>query len=68
MRSFKKFLLIIIFFSISIINVNAEGKIAYLDIDLILANSIAGKSLLNTLKKDEELKINKYKTLCLHAH
>jgi Skp family chaperone for outer membrane proteins len=61
MRSFKKFLLIIIFFSISIINVNAEGKIAYLDIDLILANSIAGKSLLNTLKKDEELKINKYK-------
>ena len=38
---------------------NASG--AYLDIDFILSNTLVGKSLLNSLKKEEELKINKFK-------
>jgi len=42
-------------------NLKAEEKIAYLDIDFILTNTIAGKSLLENLKKKEELKISKFK-------
>ena len=40
-------------------NLKAEERIAYLDIDFILTNTIAGKSLLENLKKQEELKISK---------
>jgi Skp family chaperone for outer membrane proteins len=39
----------------------AEDKVSYIDIDYILTNTIAGKELLNELKKEEELKINKFK-------
>ena len=47
---------IILFFSIS--SLSANDKVAYLDIDYILNNTIVGKLTLNSLKKDEE--INKY--------
>ena len=40
---------------------NAENKVSYVDIDYILSNTLAGKSLLVSLKKDEELKVNKFK-------
>jgi Skp family chaperone for outer membrane proteins len=43
---FKKFFLIIIFFSLAINS---------------LTNTVAGKELLNTLKKEEELKLNKFR-------
>jgi Skp family chaperone for outer membrane proteins len=39
----------------------AENKVSYIDIDYVLTNTLVGKSLLNSLKKEEELKINKYK-------
>ena len=63
MKSLKFFFsIIIIFSSISLNNLKAEDKVAYLDIDFILTNTLAGKSLLNTLKKQEEVKISKFKT------
>ena len=54
------FIIIILFFSIS--SLSANDKVAYLDIDYILNNTIVGKLTLNSLKKDEEIKINKYKS------
>ena len=45
----------------SLNNLKAENKISYIDIDYVLTNTLAGKSLLSTLKKEEELEINKYK-------
>jgi len=57
----KKFFFILIFLSLSINLSKAESKVSYIDIDYILTNTIAGKELLNSLKKEEELKINKFK-------
>ena len=42
-------------------NLKANDKVAFLDIDFILTNTLAGKSLLNSLKKNEELKILEFK-------
>jgi Skp family chaperone for outer membrane proteins len=39
----------------------ADEKISYVDIDYILSNSLAGKSLLETLKKEEKFKIENFK-------
>ena len=58
---FKKIFLVIIFFLLSIKLVNAKDKVSYIDIDYILSNSLVGKSLLITFKKEEELKIKKFK-------
>jgi len=58
MRMFKNIFLILIFLSITINNLKAQEKVSYIDIDYILASSIVGKSLLNKLKEEEELKIN----------
>jgi Skp family chaperone for outer membrane proteins len=55
-----KFFIFFLLFS-SINNLKAEEKVAYLDIDRILSKTLAGKSLLNTLKKKEELKIDNFK-------
>ena len=57
----KKILLIFIFLSLTINVLKAEEKVSYIDIDYVLTNTIAGKQLLNNLKKEEELKINKFK-------
>jgi hypothetical protein len=40
----------------------ADDKVSYIDIDYILKNTLAGKELLNTLKNEEEIKINKFKS------
>jgi Skp family chaperone for outer membrane proteins len=40
----------------------ADDKVSYIDIDYILTNTLAGKELLSTLKKEEEIKINKFKS------
>ena len=59
---FKKFFLIIIFFSLSINSLKADEKVFYIDVDHLMTNTIAGKELLNTLKKEEELKLNKFRS------
>jgi len=61
MIRFKKLYLVLIFFSLSFNVLKAENKVFYIDIDYVLTNTLAGKSLLNTLKKEEESKINKYR-------
>ena len=58
---FKKFFLIIIFFSLTINFLQADEKVFYIDIDYLMTNTVAGKELLNKFKKEEELKINKFK-------
>tara|TARA_B110000008_G_C16748529_1_gene475593 strand:+ start:146 stop:673 length:528 start_codon:yes stop_codon:yes gene_type:complete len=62
MKLFKKFLFLVFFLILSINPLKALEKVSYIDIDYILANTLAGKSLLTKLKKDEELKINKFKS------
>jgi Skp family chaperone for outer membrane proteins len=58
----KKFFFITFFLLLSVSSLKAENKVAYLNIDHILTNTLAGKSLLSTLKKEEELKIKKFKS------
>ena len=62
MNLFKKFFFILIFLFLSISLLKAEDKVSYIDIDYLLTNTIAGKELLLSLKKEEELKINKFKS------
>ena len=62
MNLFKKFFFIIIFLFFSINSLNAEDKVSYINIDFVLTNTLAGKELLKTLKKEEELIINKFKS------
>ena len=58
MKIFKNLFLILFFLAASVNYLKAQEKVSYIDIDYILATSIAGKSLLNKLKDEEELKIN----------
>jgi outer membrane protein len=62
MKSFNIFFFIITIFLLPLNNLKAEDKVAYLDIDFILTNTLAGKSLLNNLKKEEEIKIKEFKS------
>ena len=62
MRTYKNFFLILFFLAVSVNSLKAQEKVSYIDIDYILASTIAGKSLLNKLKEDEELKINIFKS------
>lgn len=62
MSLLKNFFYILIFFLLSTNLLKAEDKVSYIDIDYVLTNTLAGKKLLNTLKKEEELKIEKFKT------
>ena len=62
MKLVQKFFLIILFLSLSVNFLKAEGKVSYIDIDFVLTNTLVGKKLLNSLKKEEEFKINKFKT------
>ena len=57
---FKKFFFILILSLLSFNALKADVKTSYVDIDYILSNSIAGKSLLEKLKKEEKLKIDKF--------
>jgi len=61
MNLFNKFFFIIIILIFSSNNLKAEDKVAYLDIDFIITNSLAGKSLLTNLQKQEEVKISEFK-------
>ena len=61
MLSYKKILFVVFFFILSINLVNAKDRVSYIDIDYILANTSVGKSLLNAFKKEEELKLNKFR-------
>ena len=58
---FKNFFFILLFSLLSFNISKADEKISYVDIDYILSNSLAGKSLLETLKKEEKLKIENFK-------
>jgi Skp family chaperone for outer membrane proteins len=58
---FKKIFFIIFFSFLSVSELKANDKISYVDIDYILTNTIAGKSLLENFKKEEKLKIDKFK-------
>ena len=58
----KNFFFIIIFLILCSNPIKAEDKVSYIDIDYVLTNTIVGKELLNILKKDEEIKINKFKS------
>ncbi len=60
MKLFKNFFFIFIML-LSVDNLKAQDKVVYLDVDFILTNTIAGKSLLDNLKKEEQLKIEKFK-------
>ena len=61
MNLFKIFFFILFFLTLSINFLKAEDRVSYIDINYVLANTIAGKKLLNTLKNEEELKINTFK-------
>ena len=60
---FKNFLFIIFFSFLSISELKANDKISYVDMDYIITNTIVGKSLLENLKKEEKLKVEKFKTI-----
>ena len=62
MSLLKRISFIFIFLSLSINVLKADDKVSYIDIDYILKNTLAGKELLNTLKNEEEIKINKFKS------
>jgi Skp family chaperone for outer membrane proteins len=62
MSLLKRIFFILIFLSLSINVLKADDKVSYIDIDYILTNTLAGKELLNTLKKEEEIKIDKFKS------
>ena len=58
---FKIFFFILLVSLLSFNVSKADEKISYVDVDYILSNSLAGKSLLETLKKEEKLKIENFK-------
>ena len=57
----KNFFFILLVSLLSFNVSKADEKISYVDVDYILSNSLAGKSLLETLKKEEKLKIENFK-------
>ena len=58
---FKRFLLVILFSISSLNSIKANDKIFYVNMDYLITNTIAGKSLLENLKKEEKLKVDKFK-------
>ena len=46
----------------SVSELKANDKISYVDMDYIITNTIVGKSLLENFKKEEKLKVEKFKT------
>ena len=61
MNLIKKIFFILIFISVSVNFLKAEEKVSYIDIDYIITNTLAGKEILNLLKKEEESKIKEFK-------
>jgi Skp family chaperone for outer membrane proteins len=58
---FKKFFFIIFFSALSVNSIKANDKVSYVDMDFLITNTIAGKSLLENFKKEEKLKVDKFK-------
>ena len=58
---FKRFILVIFFSVLSINSIKANDKISYVNMDYLISNTIAGRSLLENLKKEEKLKVDKFK-------
>ena len=61
MNLIKKFFFVLFFLVLTTNILKAENRVSYLDIDFIITNTFAGKKLLASLKKEEELKVNKFK-------
>jgi Skp family chaperone for outer membrane proteins len=61
MNLIKKFFFVLFFLILCTNILKAENRVSYLDIDYIITNTLAGKKLLASLKKEEELKVNKFK-------
>ena len=61
MNLIKKFFFVLFFLILTTNILKAENRVSYLDIDFIITNTLAGKKLLASLKKEEELKVNKFK-------
>ena len=61
MNLIKKFFFFLFFLVLTTNILKAENRVSYLDIDFIITNTMAGKKLLASLKKEEELKVNKFK-------
>jgi len=62
MNLFKKIFFILFFLILSLNFSEAEDRVSYIDADYLLTNTIAGKKLIISLKKQEELIINKFKS------
>jgi hypothetical protein len=62
MNLFKKIFFILFFLILSLNFSEAEDRVSYIDADYLLTNTVVGKKLINTLKKQEELIINKFKS------
>jgi len=56
----KKIIYILLFFSISVTSYASE-KIVYLDVEKIMQESIAGKAIIEKIKKKRETSISKFK-------
>ena len=63
MMKFKAFVLIIFFICFSEISISHENKIAYLDLNFIMGNSIAGKSITSQLENNHKKNISKFKKI-----
>ena len=61
MEKLKKFFILILFFIFFSQIVFAQNKIAYIDLDLILSQSIPSKNLFEQLKIKEEKELNELK-------
>jgi len=61
MNLIKKFFFFLFFLVLTTNILKAENRVSYIDIDFIITNTLAGKKLLASLKKEEELKVNKFK-------
>jgi len=60
MSWFTKIIPFLIFYFFAVVNVNAESKVVYLDIDFVLSNTNVGKKVFLKLKENEDLKFNEF--------
>ena len=60
MSWFTKIIPFLLFYFFAVVNVNAESKVVYLDIDYVLSNTNVGKKVFLKLKENEDLKFNEF--------
>ena len=63
MIKIKSLLLLIFFIFFSKISLSEENKIVYVDVNKIMSNSIAGKSISSQLEKNHKKNIAKFKKI-----